>query len=122
MRNTKRVWTTNPDCVPIFACEGVKPINGAYGVNYEPQFVLTSWVPRSRVPAFDEQASSAPPARHAGNGAACAIERNPPADPITSGPALQRAAQVEAKRKQTIADEELQHDSDSDPNDLRFLS
>ena len=84
--------TTNPDCVPIFACEGVKPINGAYGVNYEPQFTLKGWVPRSRVPAFDEQAASAPPARHTGNGAA----RD---DRITSGPALQRAAQSRGEKK-----------------------
>jgi hypothetical protein len=52
---------SNPNCIPIFSCDGVKPINGAYGVNYEPQFVLKGWVPRSRVPAFDEHTSSAPP-------------------------------------------------------------
>lgn len=50
----------NRDCVPIFACEGVKPINGAYGVNYEPMFALKGWVPRSRVPAFDEHVTAAP--------------------------------------------------------------
>jgi hypothetical protein len=50
----------NPNSVPVFACEGVKPINGAFGVNYEPLFVLKSWVPRSRVPAFDEHANAAP--------------------------------------------------------------
>ena len=41
----------------------------------------------------------------------------PVGDRITSGPALQNAAAAEAKRKQAIADEELQHDSDRDPND-----
>jgi hypothetical protein len=50
----------NPNAVPVFACEGVEPINGAFGVNYEPTFVLKSWVPRSRVPAFDEHANAAP--------------------------------------------------------------
>jgi hypothetical protein len=61
----------NPGAVPIFACEGVKPINGAYGVNYEPLFTLKGWVPRSRIPEFDEHAAvpKAPP-RH--------DERNPP--------------------------------------------
>ena len=40
-----------------------------------------------------------------------------PGDRITSGPELQRAADAETTRKQAIADEELQHDSDRDPND-----
>lgn len=44
----------NPDAVPFYACTGVKPIAGAYGTNYEPQFQLRGWVPRSKIPALDE--------------------------------------------------------------------
>jgi hypothetical protein len=55
----------NPGCVPAYTCNGVKPINGAYGVNYEPLFELRQWVPRAKIPAFDEhaagQADGAPP-------------------------------------------------------------
>jgi hypothetical protein len=51
---------SNPSCVPVFACEGVKPITGAYGVNYEPIFTLRQWVQRAKVPAFDEHVSAAP--------------------------------------------------------------
>lgn len=51
----------NKGKVPVYACKGVKPINGAYGTNYEPQFDLAQWVERSKVPAFDEHAASAPP-------------------------------------------------------------
>lgn len=42
--------------VPFFKCTGVKPINGAYGTNYEPQFVIAAWIDRTKVPAFDEAA------------------------------------------------------------------
>jgi hypothetical protein len=45
---------SHPNCIPAYVCNGVKPITGAYGVNYEPIFVLRQWVPRSKVPAFDE--------------------------------------------------------------------
>jgi len=48
----------NPNCVPVFACDGVKPINGAFGVNYEPLFSLKSWVPRARITAFDEHVNT----------------------------------------------------------------
>jgi hypothetical protein len=44
----------NKDKVPVFICNGVKPINGAYGVNYEPQFTLQTWVERSRIPDFEK--------------------------------------------------------------------
>jgi hypothetical protein len=50
----------NKGRVPVYACKGVKPINGAYGVNYEPQFVLVQWIERAKVPAFDEHMSNAP--------------------------------------------------------------
>jgi hypothetical protein len=50
----------NPDSVPVFACEGVKPITGTYGTNYEPLFILKGWVPRGRVPDFDEHAPPPP--------------------------------------------------------------
>ena len=59
------------DSVPVYACTGVKPIQGAYGINYEPTFVLKMWVPRTKVPAFDEVAHEAPT-----NGRF--DERNPP--------------------------------------------
>ena len=45
---------TNPGKVPVYSCTGVKPINGMYGVNYEPQFKLEMWVDRAKVSAFDE--------------------------------------------------------------------
>lgn len=50
----------NPGKVPVYVCTGVKPITGAYGVNYEPQFALQSWIERSRVPDFDKHAETAP--------------------------------------------------------------
>ncbi len=50
----------NAGKVPVFACTGVKPINGAYGVNYEPQFTLQTWIDRARVPDFDKHIESAP--------------------------------------------------------------
>jgi hypothetical protein len=43
----------NPGKVPVYACTGVKPITGSYGVNYEPLFSLRQWVERSRVSEFD---------------------------------------------------------------------
>lgn len=63
----------NPGKVPVFACKGVKPINGAYGVNYEPQFVLQSWIDRSKVPDFDEHVEHSP-----ANGSGSFDEANPP--------------------------------------------
>ena len=53
----------NTGKVPVYICTGVKPINGSYGVNYEPQFALQSWVERSRVPEFDKHAEAAPKPR-----------------------------------------------------------
>src|SRR3990167_3963411 len=47
----------NPNNIPFYACLGVKPIQGAYGTNYEPQFVLKSWIPREKISAFDQPAS-----------------------------------------------------------------
>lgn len=44
----------NPGKVPFYICTGVKPINGAYGVNYEPLFSIHSWIDRAKVPEFDE--------------------------------------------------------------------
>lgn len=49
----------NKDKVPVFACEGVKPVAGSYGTNYEPLFALKGWVERSRVPEFDEPVRTA---------------------------------------------------------------
>jgi hypothetical protein len=48
---------SNPGKVPFYVCTGVKPINGAYGVNYEPLFQLHSWIDRAKVPEFDEALS-----------------------------------------------------------------
>lgn len=68
--------------VPVFKCIGVKPITGAYGVNYEPQFDLISWVERERIPEFDEHAMSNEPRQAATK----YDERNPPpADDFGSG-------------------------------------
>lgn len=44
--------TQNPNKVPVYGCDGVKPIVGAYGTNYEPLFTLKSWVEQSKVPDF----------------------------------------------------------------------
>jgi hypothetical protein len=44
--------------VPIFCCEGVKPVVGTYGTNYEPKFTLKGWVERSRIPEFDEHVAA----------------------------------------------------------------
>jgi hypothetical protein len=72
----------HPGAVPVFECRGVKPINGAYGVNYEPQFILKTWVPRSKVPAFDEHTHKEEPATNS-NGYS---EINPPqAEPDAFG-------------------------------------
>jgi hypothetical protein len=60
--------------VPVYACTGVVPITGSYGVNYEPTFVLRQWVERSRVPEFDTHAS----------GTQAAQQRKP--DPISTAP------------------------------------
>lgn len=53
----------NPGKVPVYTCKGVKAINGAYGVNYEPQFVLQAWVERSRVPDFEKHEAIKPQER-----------------------------------------------------------
>lgn len=45
--------------VPVYACTGVVPITGSYGVNYEPTFQLRQWVERSKVPEFDAHAGPA---------------------------------------------------------------
>lgn len=50
---------SNVGKVPVFLCSGVKPINGAYGVNYEPQFGLQAWVDRSRIPDLDKHEETA---------------------------------------------------------------
>ena len=44
----------NPGKVPFYKCDGVKPVVGAYGTNYEPQFRLIAWIDRTKIPAFDE--------------------------------------------------------------------
>lgn len=36
--------------VPFYVCQGVRPITGHFGTNYEPIFKLTGWVERSKVP------------------------------------------------------------------------
>lgn len=51
--------TANPNAIPVYQCLGVKPIAGAFGTNYEPQFVLKQWVPRSKIPAFNAPPSDA---------------------------------------------------------------
>jgi hypothetical protein len=44
----------NPGKLPLYVCNGVKPVNSNFGVNYEPLFTLHSWIERSKVPEFDE--------------------------------------------------------------------
>ncbi len=53
----------NPGKVPVYSCAAVKPINGSYGVNYEPLFKLVKWVERSYVAEFDLNAPLAPAAK-----------------------------------------------------------
>lgn len=48
----------NPGAVPFYACRGVTPITGAYGINYEPVFELTGWVDRKKSPEFDAHLAS----------------------------------------------------------------
>lgn len=62
----------NPGKVPVYACTGVKPITGSYGVNYEPLFALRQWAERSRVPEFEAHQPAPAPA-----------QRRP--DPISTG-------------------------------------
>lgn len=67
--------TANKGKYPVYACTGVKPITGMYGVNYEPLFTLKQWVPLDRVPEFETHAAPTPAKR----------------DPISTAP--QRGAQ-----------------------------
>ena len=53
----------NPGKVPFYACKSVIPIQGAYGTNYEPDFALTGWVDRAKIPEFDEYTAQAGDAR-----------------------------------------------------------
>jgi hypothetical protein len=43
----------NPGKVPVYHLTGVKPVEGSYGTNYKPLFVLKQWVDRSLIPDFD---------------------------------------------------------------------
>lgn len=78
----------NPNAVPAYLCEGVKPINGAYGVNYEPTFVLKSWVAREKVLAFDTHRAPAQNGHY--------DEMNPPphdfGPPMSNGPQAPRGS------------------------------
>lgn len=50
---------TNIGKIPVYACKGVKPINGKYGTNYQPLFTLDSWLTAS--PFNLDKPTSAPP-------------------------------------------------------------
>lgn len=50
----------HPNEVPFYDCRGVKPVQGAYGTNYEPQFILKAWVPLAKIPAFNPPPDDAP--------------------------------------------------------------
>lgn len=63
----------HPGQAPVYTCTSVKPVNGAYGTNYEPIFELTSWVPREKIEGFVDL----PPER----APAALSEQNPP-DPL----------------------------------------
>jgi hypothetical protein len=52
----------NPDCIPIYGCEGVRGEDSKFGTNYEPLFILKAWRPRKSIPAFDEYLAAAKPA------------------------------------------------------------
>jgi len=52
---------TNAGKLPFFKCEGVAPISGKYGTNYEPKFKLIGWVERAKVPEFDAARSEPEP-------------------------------------------------------------
>ncbi len=58
--------SANPQAAPFYVCTGVKPIQGTYGTNYEPQFALKGWVPRSKIPAFDARDHDQPASVPAG--------------------------------------------------------
>ena len=54
----------NPGKVPFYQCDGVKPISGAHGTNYEPIFTLKAWIDRAKVPELQtvpQRSSAAPP-------------------------------------------------------------
>jgi len=68
--------------VPFYGCTGVKPVNGAYGTNYEPQFRLIGWIERHKIPAFMEHAQKVAEEHAASPPAA------PPARPAALPPAL----------------------------------
>ena len=53
---------TNPGKVPFYNCKNVIAVQGSYGTNYEPEFVLLGWVDRAKVRAFDEHAETRPTA------------------------------------------------------------
>jgi hypothetical protein len=51
----ERDAAANPGKVPVFKCEGVRPVSGKFGTNYEPIFALQSWVERSKIPDFGDE-------------------------------------------------------------------
>ena len=59
-------WETgaqeHPGQVPFFACKQVIPVTGQYGTNYEPDFVLVTWIDRAKVAALNEAAPAPAPA------------------------------------------------------------
>lgn len=69
---------TNAGKVPVYECKRVIPVQSAYGTNYEPEFTLTGWAERSKIPAFDEYLETR---GSVANGTEKYDERNPP--PLT---------------------------------------
>lgn len=70
----------NAGKVPVFGCNGVKPINGAYGTNYEPLFFLKTWVDRTKVPDFDSHLENTRPAPAAASSGGFDESSPPPRD------------------------------------------
>lgn len=84
-----------PDCVPVYGCEGVKPINGAYGVNYEPLFTLKTWAPRSKIPEFDSHAPAPVAAAPSTSNGQYSELNPPPADNFGLPPTVRRSMKDE---------------------------
>ena len=49
----ERGLVANPGKVPFFGCKRVIPVEGKYGTNYEPEFLLLGWVDRVKVPQLN---------------------------------------------------------------------
>lgn len=97
----------NRGMVPVYACSGVVPITGSYGVNYEPTFQLRQWVERSKVPEFDTHAGPAQPQ-----------ERKP--DPISTSSARMNGSAGKLAPTSIIPPDDFDNASDRLNDDIPF--